>query len=154
LRVKPPRLEIRPASVEDVETVGRLVREAYEIYVPRIGREPAPMTADYDALVRDGAVWVAREGDAVVGVLVLHVLPEALLLENVAVAPAAQGRGIGRTLIGFAERRAGELGLGRVELYTNERMTENIGMYGRLGYVEVDRRGEGGFARVFFEKTI
>jgi GNAT superfamily N-acetyltransferase len=152
--VKPPRLEIRPASGDDVEAIERLVREAYEVYIPRIGREPAPMTADYEGLVRDGAVWVAREGAAVVGVLVLHARPGALLLENVAVTPAAQGRGIGRALVGFAERNAAELGLGKVELYTNVRMTENLVFYRWLGYIEVDRRGEEGFERVFFEKTI
>ena len=146
--------EIRPAQVSDVEAVSRLVGDAYSVYIPRIGREPAPMRADYDALVSEGAVTVALDEDAIVGVLVLRPEPDSLLLENVAVAPTKQHRGIGRALIAFAEERARELGLTKITLYTNSRMTENLSLYRRLGYAEVGRRREHGFDRVFFEKVI
>jgi ribosomal protein S18 acetylase RimI-like enzyme len=146
--------EIRPARADEVDAVRRLVRRAYAIYVPRIGREPAPMGADYAALVRAGAVTVAADQGAIVGVLVLRAQLGSLLLENVAVAPAEQRRGIGRALIAFAEERARELNLGKVTLYTNARMTENLSLYRRLGYVEVGRRREDGFERVFFEKIV
>jgi ribosomal protein S18 acetylase RimI-like enzyme len=147
-------VEIRPARASDVASIRRVVRDAYAPYIPRIGSDPAPMSADYERLVARGAVTVAVEGDAVLAVLVLVPEPESLLLENVAVAPAAQGRGIGRALVLFAERRARELGLAKVTLYTNARMTENLSFYPALGYVEVDRRCEHGFERVFFEKTL
>jgi hypothetical protein len=32
-------------------------------------------------------------------------------------------------------------------------MTENLSFYPRLGYIEVARRAEHGFNRVFFEKS-
>jgi ribosomal protein S18 acetylase RimI-like enzyme len=112
------------------------------------------MGADYEALVAEDAVSVAREQARIVGVLVLRPQPDALLLENVAVAPSAQGRGIGRALIAYAEERARELALPKVTLYTNARMTENVALYAALGYLEVDRRGEHGFERVFFEKPV
>jgi len=41
-----------------------------------------------------------------------------------------------------------------VHLYTNEKMTDNLSIYPRLGYVEVARRHEDGFDRVFFEKRL
>lgn len=148
------RATIRPAEHADVDAVRSCVRTAYAVYVERIGRPPAPMTADYEALVAAGEVWVACEEDAVVGVLVLRPGPQALFLENVAVTPARQGHGIGRALIGFAERHAAELGLPAVELYTNERMTENLHLYPALGYVETERRREEGFSRVFFRKQL
>jgi N-acetylglutamate synthase-like GNAT family acetyltransferase len=103
--------EIRPARAGDIPAIRRLVGEAYAVYVPRIGREPGPVSADYAALVVLGAVSVAVDGEAIVGVLVLRPQPTSLLLENVAVDPAGQGRGIGRRLIAFAEQRARELGL-------------------------------------------
>ena len=130
------------------------MREAYAPYVPRIGREPAPMTADYADLIGRSEVWVADEAGRVVGVLVLRPGATGLLLENVAVVPERQGRGIGRVLIAFAERKARDLGLTEISLYTNERMVENIHLYRKLGYVETDRRVEDGFARVFFRKPI
>lgn len=112
------------------------------------------MRADYSALVAAREVWVACEDEAIVGVLVVRPRQNSLILENVAVSPTEQGRGIGRALIGFAERHASELGLRAVELYTNERMTENLSLYPALGYVETDRRREAGFSRVFFRKQL
>ena len=112
------------------------------------------MGADYTALVGEGAVTLAIDQGAIVGVLVLRPQPGSLLLENVAVAPAEQRRGIGRALIAFAEERARELNLGKVTLYTNARMAENLSLYRRLGYVEIERRPEDGFEGVFFEKTV
>jgi hypothetical protein len=44
-------LELRSAGPADVEAVRDVVRHAFALYVPRIGREPAPMNADYRALV-------------------------------------------------------------------------------------------------------
>jgi GNAT superfamily N-acetyltransferase len=120
-----------------------------------MGREPAPMTADYEALIGRHEVWVACEDDTLEGVLVLHVAgQDALLLENVAVTPAKQGRGIGRALLGFAEQYARDLGLSEIVLYTNELMTENLRLYPRLGYVETDRRVEDGYSRVYFRKAL
>jgi GNAT superfamily N-acetyltransferase len=146
--------EIVQAARPDAGAVAGCVRAAYAHYVERIGREPAPMTADYEALIDAGEVWVARAGDGVAGVLVLRPQPPALLLENVAVAPDRQGEGLGRALVAFAEDRARAQGLAEVVLYTNERMTENLRFYPALGYVEAGRASQDGFARVFFRKAV
>ncbi len=130
------------------------MREAYALYVPRIGREPAPMAADYAELVARCEVWVAAEGDEIVGVLVLRPEPGSLFLENVAVAPSRQGRGIGSALLAFAEDQARGLRLPEVTLYTNEAMTENLSFYPARGYVETERRFDEGFHRVFFRKLL
>ncbi len=132
---------------------------AYGPYRPRIGRMPAPMTADYAASVRQGQVWLltgagpGRE-DAPAGLIVL--VPEAgcLLLENVAVLPSAQGRGAGTFLLEFAEARARELGLPEIRLYTNAAMTENLAYYQRRGYHETGRGQEDGFSRVYFARQV
>jgi ribosomal protein S18 acetylase RimI-like enzyme len=79
---------------------------------------------------------------------------EALLIENVAVDPEAQGTGLGRQLMDFAEDEARRRGLGRLRLYTNEVMTENLAIYEHLGYHEVDRRSQDGYRRVFMEKLL
>jgi hypothetical protein len=57
-------------------------------------------------------------------------------------------------LIGFCEEAAWRQGFGKVQLYTNEKMTENLSIYPKLGYVEIDRRTENGFNRVYFEKAV
>jgi ribosomal protein S18 acetylase RimI-like enzyme len=146
---------VRPATGVDVDAVSQVTRGAYAIYVPRIGREPAPMTADTAALVDAGEVWVAEDATGeVVGALVVRPTRAALLLESVAVAPAHQGRGIGRQLVAHAEELARREGLGAVELYTNARMTENLSLYPALGYEETGRANEDGFDRVYFRKAI
>ena len=97
---------MRPPSVRSSDA-------AYSGYVPRIGRRPAPMGADYETLIAAGEVWVGDSGGSVVGVLVIRSSDEILELENVAVDPAEQGLGHGRALIAFAEshaRRAGSRG--------------------------------------------
>ncbi len=77
-----------------------------------------------------------------------------MLLENVAVLPDAAGCGVGKTLIRFCEERARKLGCGAVRLYTNAQMKENLLIYPRLGYLEIGRRMENGFDRVYFAKAL
>lgn len=57
-----------------------------------------------------------------------------LLVVNVAVHPAFQGRGFGSRLMGRADAVAGEAGLTRLRLYTNKKYTANLRLYGALGY--------------------
>lgn len=144
----------RPARTEDVPALRELARRAYAGYVPRIGREPAPMAADYVAAVAEEDVWVAEVGDRIAGLLVLVPRDDHLLLENVAVDPSFQGTGVGAGLLELAESRARSLGLGAIRLYTNEAMTENLTYYPRRGYVETHRAAQDGFNRVFFSKSL
>jgi ribosomal protein S18 acetylase RimI-like enzyme len=147
-------MDIRQAADGDVTAIRAVVEAAYSAYVPRIGRPPAPMTADYETLVAAGDVWVADADGRVLGVLVIRASDDVLELENVAVDPAQQGLGHGRALVSFAETYARERGLAAVELYTNEAMAENIELYPRLGYVETGRRVEDGYRRVYFRKAL
>jgi hypothetical protein len=64
------------------------------------------------------------------------------------------GQGSDKSLIQFCEAQAVHLGLGSVHLYTNAKMTENLSIYPRLGYIEVSRHSEDGFDRVYFEKSL
>jgi GNAT superfamily N-acetyltransferase len=146
--------DIRPAGPQDLAAVEAIVRSAYAPYVLLIGREPGPMLDDYAALIEQGHVYVLRDERGISAILVLIPEERALLLDNVAVRPDAQGRGHGRTLIGFAERMAREWGLGAIRLYTNEAMTENVALYERLGFVETHRAEEHGFRRVYMTKRL
>jgi GNAT superfamily N-acetyltransferase len=90
-----------------------------------------------------------------IGLLILRVTDDgALMVENVAVDPPAQGRGLGRALLAFAEQQARERGIGELRLYTHERMRSNIELYSRLGWTEYERLTEHGFARVFMRKPL
>jgi GNAT superfamily N-acetyltransferase len=145
---------IRPAEPADLPAIERIVHDAYEPYVERIGRRPAPMDDDYADKVRGGSTFVAESGGGVVGLVVLVAHPDHLLVENVAVDPRHHGHGVGRALLDFAEAHARALGLAELRLYTNAAMTANLSMYPHVGYVETGRRRERGFERVYFRKRL
>jgi GNAT superfamily N-acetyltransferase len=145
---------LRRATAADATAVAQLAEAAYEKYIERIGRRPAPMDADYAALIGDANVWVLTCDDRLLGSLVTIVNDDHLLLDSIAVAPDAQGHGYGALLLARAEDDAHDAGLSEVRLYTNAAMTENIAMYPRFGYVETHRGGQDGFRRVFFSKRL
>ncbi|WMN15826.1 GNAT family N-acetyltransferase [Pseudomonas piscis] len=149
-----PPPTIRPAAPPDLAAIERIAKNAYAPYIARLGREPAPMLEDYSCLVLARQVWVLQEQDAIAGFVVLLDAQEALLLDNLAVSPEAQGRGHGRQLLAFAERQALAAGHSCVRLYTNQAMTENIALYGRHGYVETHRAVENGLHRVYMSKPL
>jgi ribosomal protein S18 acetylase RimI-like enzyme len=145
---------IRPADAIDTDAVRALVRRAYAHYVIRLGREPGPMRDDYAQRIADGQVWVLEEAGELIGVVVLSERPESFLLQNVAVAPAGQGKGYGRRLITFAEQEAKRCGRDELQLYTHVLMVENIALYQHLGFREIGRIQEQGFDRVYMAKPV
>jgi ribosomal protein S18 acetylase RimI-like enzyme len=148
------RGDLRLATTKDLGAVEEIVRAAYLPYVSRIGREPGPMLDDYRKLIADRRVHVVEQDGVVRGVLVLIPERDAMLLDNVAVAPFAQGLGLGRKMLEFAERAARDMGLRSIRLYTNEAMTENISIYSRIGYCETHRAEENGLRRIYMMKQL
>lgn len=146
---------LRKAIATDETEIRLCAEAAYRHYITLIGKAPAPMIADFRSQISNGWVHVAEnETGPVQGFIVFYQRQNNMFLENVAVHPAAAGNGIGRDLISLCERTARRLGLGAVELYTNEKMADNLSIYQHLGYVETGRRKEAGFNRVYFQKTL
>ena len=147
-------IDIRVAAVADRPAVEAIVQAAYAVYVPRIGRKPAPMLDDYAALIRENRVHVLSSDGVLLGMAVLIPEDASMLLETLAVSPRVQRLGYGRKLLEFAESYAIDSGFDSIRLYTNEAMTENIAWYTRTGFVETDRREENGFQRVYMTKRL
>ena len=147
-------MEIRPATLEDVPQVEACAEAAYEIYVEAIGKKPAPMVADFAGAQAAGQLHVAEVNGEVAGFVVFYQRKDHVHLENVAVSPDHQGKGVGRALVDFVEQDALARGLAAVELYTNVKMTGNLTLYPALGYSEIGRWSEDGFDRVFFRKVL
>jgi ribosomal protein S18 acetylase RimI-like enzyme len=145
---------IRGARTEDVGRIGEIARAAYGKYVPRIGRAPAPMEADFAAEIAAGRVVVIEVGDTVAGYMIAWPQADGYFIDNIAVDPASQGRGFGRRLMDHGEREARRHALDAIRLYTNAAMTENLALYARLGFVETHRAVEQGFSRVFMRRAL
>lgn len=146
--------QIRLASAGDVAGLTRLFALAYTKYVERIGKKPAPMTADYAAIVAAGDVWVLDSDGVLVGAIVLQSADDHLLLSNVAVSPDRQGEGLGAHLLAFAQDEARRRGLGEMRLYTNAQMHENLAIYAHLGWTRYAEGDQDGFRRIFMRKAV
>jgi ribosomal protein S18 acetylase RimI-like enzyme len=145
---------IRPATPEDRAAVEAIVRDAYSVYLDRMGQPPGPMLDDYAAQIAAGSISVLDEDGEIVAIIVLLAKPDYLLLDNIAVRPDRQGTGLGRQMIAFAETEARRRSFTELRLYTHETMIENIALYTRLGFVETGRGHEAGYDRVFMTKRL
>jgi GNAT superfamily N-acetyltransferase len=144
----------RAAAQDDASGAAACVSAAYEHYVARNGLVPVPMRQDYAEVIRDFQVTVVEHDEDIVAVLALAVTDEGFLLDNVAVAPAHQGRGLGRWLLEYAEAEARRQGFDSIHLYAQEIMTENLALYRHIGYVDYTRRVEFGLHRVYLRKPL
>jgi ribosomal protein S18 acetylase RimI-like enzyme len=151
-------MNVRPALVSETHLIRAIARRAYMRYVPRIGREPAPMRGDFLAHIENGEMVVAETSTGLAGLLAgfLAGYPRNrdYFIENIAVDPAFARKGVGNALMKHAETAAIGAGKTVVQLYTNVRMWENFSFYAALGYHRTREVREAGFRRVYFEKTL
>jgi len=145
---------IRKAQPSDAVAIKRCVEAAYQHYIARMGKPPGPMVDDYANVIEQHGAFVVEENGEIVGVLVLIQTESSMLLDNVAVHPEHQGKGLGRRLLELAESETRNEGYPHLDLYTHECMTENIEMYKRIGYVETERKPEHGYNRVYMQKAL
>lgn len=145
---------LRIAKNDDLAPIQALVKAAYSPWIEVIGALPGPMRDDYARSIAQGLVQVLDGPDGIEALLVLIPLPDAMLLDNVAVPPSTQGRGHGRRLMQAAERAAHAHGYKVIRLYTHEKMAANIGLYHRMGYDIAHRTTERGLNRIYMEKRV
>ena len=147
--------EFRRAAVTDAAAIRELTRDAYAKWVALIGREPKPMLADYEAAVQRHRFDLIYLDGVLAGLIETINEGHQLLIENVAVSPAFQRRGLGAKLMAQAEAVAMSLGHNRIWLYTNARFTENVRLYRKLGYgVDSQEDIGGGTIRINMSKAL
>lgn len=152
-----PSIAIRVAEPHEAGAITAIVMAAYAKWIPLLGREPMPMRVDYEKAVLEHRFDLAVEDGEILGLIETVPHPDHLWIDNVAVAPAAQGRGIGRMLLAFTEERARAAGHPELRLVTNGVFESNVALYTRLGF-EVDRiedflNGKAVYMRKPFHKT-
>jgi GNAT superfamily N-acetyltransferase len=145
---------VRSATAADASAALACVVEAFEPYVERIGKAPAPMLLNYPTLIAERRVWVAELNSRLEGVLVQYETQDGFYVDTVAVSARCRGSGVGRALLEFAEAEALRRGFTSIYLCTNSKMTENQVLYPKIGYVEYDRRADAGYDRVFYRKAL
>ena len=142
---------------EEYASVGELVVDAYAVITPDVDYARDDLAA-YEAELRDVAgrlagseVLVAVDGDGALLGGVTYVPgsgspaaefddPDAAGIRMLAVAPVAQGRGVGEALTRACVERAVAAGRRRVRLHSTEWMTAAHRLYGRLGFARDPER--------------
>ena len=133
-----PPFTIRLAALADAPAIRELTRAAYAKWVPVIGREPLPMTFDYDALVLTHRFDLLFADDRLAALVETVDKGDHWLIENLAVHPDFQGRGFGKRMLAHAETQAAEANIVEMRLYTNKLFAENIRFYRSRDY-QIDR---------------
>ncbi len=124
----------RPMVPADLHDVSKVEAEIYSF--PWTKRNFA------DSIEAGYSAWVVRDQGRLLGYCVLMaVLDEAHLL-NISVAAPAQGRGVGRLLLDWAERAATIRAAATLMLEVRPSNGIAVGFYERHGYVRIgSRRG-------------
>jgi ribosomal protein S18 acetylase RimI-like enzyme len=124
----------RVAGPADAPAIAALTHEAYAKWVPVAGRRPLPMEVDYDAAVKVHRFDLLEAAGEICALIETTPDGDQLLIVNVAVRPAFQGRGLGLRLLKHAEALAADAGLEGTRLYTNILFEANVALYQSLGY--------------------
>ena len=135
----------RLAGPTDAPAIAALVDAAYAKWVPILGRKPMPMLVDYGRAVIEHRIDVIGVAGSLAALIETITAPDHLFIENIAVAPAQQGQGLGVSLLEHAETLARDSGLDTLRLLTNGRMQTNISLYQRHGYLitHIEERAPG-----------
>lgn len=142
-------LELRRAAPGDYDEVGRLTVAAYEPFLLGPQDDYRLRLADVAPRDRDAEVWVAVDGDEVLGGVTICppgspwrevAGDEEGEFRMLAVAPSAQGRGVGRALTELAVDAFRREGARAVVLSSLVGMAAAHRLYERLGFVRVPDR--------------
>ncbi|WP_423822866.1 GNAT family N-acetyltransferase [Salinisphaera sp. SPP-AMP-43] len=144
---------IRQAKAGDVVAIRDIAVAAYAPYVADMPIPPRPLEIDYARQIDAGDTWAALTAGRLAGFVVFDTRA-GFWIDNIAVDPALQARGIGSRLLDYAERQASARGFDRLRLYTPAIARKNRAWYAGHGYIEFDRRVDEGRDRVFLEKRL
>jgi GNAT superfamily N-acetyltransferase len=96
------------------------------------------MRVDYEKALRVHEFDLAIESSQILGLIETVQREDHMWIENIAVLPEAQGRGIGRWLLAHAGWKAIKAGFAETRLVTNGAFEANLSLYRWLGY-DIDR---------------
>jgi molybdopterin-guanine dinucleotide biosynthesis adapter protein len=125
---------LRRAEKADAAAVRQLTREVYAKWIPVIGREPMPMTVDYEKAIQDHWIDLLEHDGKIVALVEMVPNAKHLFIVNLAVAATEQGKGLASQLLRHAEQVAWVSGLQEVQLATNQAFEDNLSFYQNRGY--------------------
>ena len=146
---------IRPASIEDVSSIvevrlGAFTEEEAAGFTilgesPYTSIERLQKMWDKENLFKDGSeVFIAECEEKVVGFIILNMGSSDDNIDNVVVAKAEQGKGIGKALVEYVERLAKSRGYDVMKIDTTENVEgvpwKAYGFWRKMGYEDSGER--------------
>jgi len=137
---KAPELDIeyRLARPDESEAISELLLETFGLfeaeYTPGAFTYTTPDTDVVRGRFDEGPVWVAMDGDTMIGTVSGLPEPERFYVRSMAVRPDAQGHGIGQKLLEPLEVFAREKGFERMYLYTTHVLPGAKRLYEKNGF--------------------
>ncbi len=136
-----PEIRIRAARTGDLERILSVYREAGISARGNLGAEEAARVFAKIESYPDYTVFVAEDSRNLVGTFALLIMDNLAnggspsgVVEDVAVAPAAQGKGIGRAMMSYAADRCRERGCYKMTLSSNAERAGAHAFYESLGF--------------------
>ena len=121
-------MSIRPADLSDAEAILALERASFAV-----PWSESSIRGDLESNPAAHYLVAVEEGNVVGYIGMWAILDEAQVMD-IAVAPAARRRGIGRELVARLIEEARELGLDRILLEVREKNTGAIALYAAMGF--------------------
>ncbi len=137
----PETVEVGLAAVEDSRAIADVLHEAFSLYrehyTPEAFEVVTPSADEIATRFDEGPQWVATIGDYVVGTVSVTVEEGDLYVRSMAVAPGAQGRGVGHKLLDAVDQYASGTEFDRIFLYTTYFSAGAKELYEKHGYAWV-----------------
>jgi GNAT superfamily N-acetyltransferase len=137
---KAPELDIeyRLARPDESEAISELLLESFGLfeaeYTPGAFEYTTPNTDIVRERFEEGPVWVAMDGNTMIGTVSGLPEPERFYVRSMAVRPDAQGHGIGQHLLEVLEAFARDKGFERTYLYTTHVLPGAKRLYEKNGF--------------------
>jgi GNAT superfamily N-acetyltransferase len=138
-----------------VESAYAIVREYYDAVDVAVRDDRETFAQEYFGA--GAGVWLARDGDAVLGCIALRPLHEIAgcgEVKRLYVKPEYRGQGIAERLLEALEAYACEAGYGAIYLDSKDDLKTAIRFYARHGYAECERYNENPQATIFMFKDL
>jgi len=148
-------IQIERAALGRVAEAYAIVEEYYEAVEVVVREDAEEFREKYFGA--GAGIWLARDGEAVVGCIALRPLHEIARcgeVKRLYVKPEYRGQGIAEQMLEALERYAREAGYEAIYLDSKDDLKTAIRFYARHGYAECERYNENPQATVFMRKGL
>ena len=130
---------IRISTPSDADAISEVLRAAFTPFkdgcTSGAFNAITPTADEIRERYNEGPIWVAAEGDRVIGTVSTVPEPEWLYIRSMAVSSENRGTGVGYQLIAAIENYAVENGFDRLFLYTSLFLTGAERFYEKCGFI-------------------